>query len=77
MQNSKTLSGNAIRAMHQLWQILKDIEAPVNISFNLFDSLVASVLSYGSEVWSFMTAECIERVHRKLCKYIECNNFDK
>ena len=29
-----------------------------------------SVLSYGCEVWGFMNAERIERVHRKVCKYI-------
>ena len=70
MQNSETLYGKALRALHQLWQILKDVESPLNISFNLFDSLVASVLNYGSEVWGFMHAECIERVHRKFCKYM-------
>ena len=70
MQNSKTLSGKALRALHQLWQILKDAESPLNISFNLFVSLVASVLNYVSEVWGFMHAECIERVHPKFCIYM-------
>ena len=70
MQNTKTLSGKALRAMHQLWQLIKEVETPLNISFKLFDSLVASVLNYGSEVWGYLNAECIERVHRKFCKYI-------
>ena len=69
MHNNKTLAGKALRAMHQLWQILKEVESPFNISFNLFDTLVASMLNYGAEVWGFMSAECIERVHRKFCKY--------
>ena len=69
MQNTKTLAGKALRAMHQLLQILKEVDSPLNISFNLFDSLVASVLNYGAEVWGFMSAEGIERVHRKFCKY--------
>ena len=70
MQNSKTLAGKALRALHQLWQLLKEVQAPVNTSLNLFDSLVASVLNYGSEIWGFMQADYIERVHRKFCKYL-------
>ena len=70
MQNAKTFSGKALRAMHQLLQIIKEVETPMNISFKLFDSLVASVLMYGSEIWGYINAECIERVHRKFCKYM-------
>ena len=70
MQNAKTLSGKALRAMHQLLQIIKEVETPMNISFKLFDSLVASVLMYGSEILSYINAECIERIHRKFCKYM-------
>ena len=68
--NTKTLSGKALKSMHQLLQLLREVDTPINIAFNLFDSLVASILSYGCEVWGFMNAECIERVHKKNCKYI-------
>ena len=68
--NTKTLSGKALKSMHQLLQPLREVETPINIALNLFDSLVASVLNYGCEVWGFMNAECIERVHRKFCKYV-------
>ena len=44
--------------------------APVNIALNLFDSLVASVLNYACEIWGFLNAECVERIHMKFCKYI-------
>lgn len=70
MQNTKTLCGKALKAMHQLLQLIKEIETPIAITLKLFDSLVASVLHYGCEVWGFLNAECIERVHRKFCKYI-------
>ena len=56
--------------MHQLLQLLHEGDTPINIALNLFDSLVASVLNYGCEVWGFINAKCIERVHRKFCKYI-------
>ena len=68
--NTKTLSGKALKSMHQLLQLLREVDTPINIAFNLFDSLVASILSYGCEVWGFMNAECTERVHKKFCKYI-------
>ena len=68
--NTKTLSGKALERMHQLIQLLREVDTPINIALNLFDSFVASVLSYGCEVWGYMNAECIERVHRKIYKYI-------
>ena len=56
--------------MHNLLDITKETNIPVNIMFHLFDSLVAFVLSYGCEIWGFSNAECIERVHWKFCKRI-------
>lgn len=70
MQNAKYLSDKALKAMHSLIQITKDVETPVNIMLHLFDSLVASVLNYGCEAWGFLNAECVERIHRKFLKYI-------
>ena len=68
--NTKTLSGKSLKTMHQLLELLHEVDTPINIALNLFESLVASVLNYGCEVWGFINAECIERVHRKFCKYI-------
>ena len=70
IQATKTLADKGIKAMHNLFDITKESNVPVNIMFQLFDSLVASVLSYGCEIWGFSNAECIERVHRKFCKRI-------
>ena len=80
MQNAKFLSDKALKAMHALFQIVKEVETPVNIMLQLFDSLVASVLNYGCESWGFLKAECIERIHRKFLKYIlnvkiQTNNY--
>ena len=58
------------KTLSQLLQLLHEVDTPINIALNLFDSLVASVLNYDCEVWGFINAECIERVHRKFCKYI-------
>ena len=70
MQNAKYLSDKALKAMHSLFQIIKGVETPTNITLQLFNSLVASILNYGCESWGFLNAECIERIHRKFLKYI-------
>ena len=62
----KTLAGKA--AMSDLLQITRHKEIPLKIMINLFDSFVASILYYSSEVWGFMTSEVIERLHRKFLR---------
>ena len=70
MQNAKYLSDKALKAMHSLFGITKDVDTPVNVMLQLFDSLVASILNYGCESWGFLYAETVERIHRKILKYI-------
>ena len=70
MQATKTLSGKALRAMCSLLSITRNMEVPLNIMLNLFDSFVCSILCYASEIWGFMSAEMIERVQRKFCKWM-------
>ena len=38
--------------------------------FGLFDSFVTPILNYACEVWGFIRADNIERVHRKFCKWV-------
>ena len=64
------LLDKALKAMQALFQILKEVETPVNIMLLLFDSLVVSILNYGCESWGFLNAKCIERIHRKFLKHI-------
>ena len=47
-----------------LFRITNTMEVPVNINFDLFDTYVASILSYRSELWGFSKSENIERIHR-------------
>ena len=67
---TNTLVGKALKAMRALLSITKEMQVPVNIMFNLFDSFVGSILNYSCEVWGFATAENIERVHRKFCEWL-------
>lgn len=71
MNATKTLADNkALKAMGSIFAITRDLEVPVNIMLNLFDSYVASILNYSSEVWGFIKAENIERVYRKFLKWL-------
>ena len=70
IQATKTLADKGLKAMHCLLETIKETKVPIKIMFHLFDSLVASVLSYGCEIWGFASAHCIERVHRKFCRQI-------
>jgi len=44
------------------------MEVPINVMFILFDAYVLSILNYNCEVWGFIAATNIERIHRKFCK---------
>jgi len=50
--------------------ILREVQVPVNILFNLFNAYVLSVLNYNSEVWGFNNADSIKRAHKKFCKSV-------
>ena len=67
---TNTLYGKALKAMHSLFTLTKDMNVPIHIMLNLFNAYVSSILNYNCEVWGFMKAENIERVHRKFCKRI-------
>ena len=41
-----------------------------NVQLSLFNSLVASVLSYGCEVWGFAEAKKIETFHLSFLKHM-------
>ena len=65
---TNTLYGKATRAMNSLFCITKDMDVPINVMFKLFDAYVLSILNYNCEVWGFIAATNIERIHRKICK---------
>ena len=54
--------------MGQLLAVKKHKEIPLKIMIDLFDSFVASILSYSCEVWCFNTIVIVERLHRKFLR---------
>ena len=64
------LAGKALRAIYSLFYITKNFEVQVHVMFSLFDTFVGSILGYNCELWGFIRAENIERIHRKFCKWL-------
>ena len=46
------------------------MDVPVNFIFDLFDTYVASTLSYGCDIWQLSKSENTERIHRKFIKWL-------
>ena len=66
----KTLCDKALKAMVHLFSITMNIEVPIKLMLDLFDTYVQSILNYGCEIWGFIKADNIEIVHKKFCKRI-------
>lgn len=43
---------------------------PIDVQFQLFDSMISPILLYGAEIWGFDVTDHIERVHTGFCKYV-------
>ena len=64
-----TLSGQAQKAIFKLNKYLYKFTciSPKH-KLDLFDKLISPILNYSSEVWGFIKANSIERVHLQYCK---------
>lgn len=64
----------ALQAQKGLFLIRKYCYAcdglPVDLQFELFDKMILPVLLYSSEVWGFMVANDIEKIHTRFCRYV-------
>ena len=58
------------KAMFSLLRKGREHDIPHDILLHLFDSSVAPVLMYGSEIWGCSNCDKIERIHLKFCKMI-------
>ena len=69
-RSQKCLSKHASFALHNLFTVLNNIELPLLQQCALFDSLVASILNFGSELWGFHEATDVEMIHTKFLRRI-------
>lgn len=66
-----TLAGQAQKAIYKLNKYLyKFTYVSPKHKLDLFDKLITPILNYSCEVWGFMQANQVERVHLSFCKKI-------
>ena len=63
------LFDQANKAMFALLRRNRQLNLPLDIQLELFDSLVLPILNYGCEVWDFENINLIEKLHLKYLKY--------
>ena len=66
------LAQNASYALHNLFTIFRQIDAPITEQCKLFDTLVGSILHYSSEVRVIHNTKDIhvEATHSKFCRWV-------
>ena len=69
-QAKKHLHTQASKAMHSLLKNIRSNSLPVDLSLQLFDSLVMPILLYCCEVWGYEDFKILEKLHLKFCKLI-------
>ena len=66
----KELKEQGRRAMFALLKKCRHLELPISVQFELFNSLVRPILTYGSEIWGYNCVNIIESLHLEFCKYV-------
>ena len=69
-QTQKRLAEQGGRALSSLLNTLKAVCVSPEQQCAMFDSLVSSVINYGSEVWGFHHAKEIETIHNRFCRSV-------
>ena len=55
--------------MFALFKKSKELDLPIDLQLELFDSLILAILLYGCEVWGYENVLILDRLHLKYLKY--------
>ena len=69
-RTQKSIAEHAAFTLHNLFRIFNTVELSVAQKCKLFDTLVESILNFGSEVWGMNEASDIELLHTKFLRRI-------
>lgn len=69
-QAQKALANQSLKSLFALNSIFDTVALETTDKIKLFDSLVAPILNYSSEVWGFHDANDVENIHLKLLKQV-------
>ncbi len=65
-----TIADHARKALFFVLKKVQEHCLDIDVAFQLFDSMVSSILTFGSEIWGYENLAHIERVHLMFCKYV-------
>ena len=68
--NNQYIIGKSLKAMNILLYNVKKVELSPEISLQLFDAFVGSILNFGCPIWGFSKSRELERVQLKFSKQI-------
>jgi hypothetical protein len=64
------LMDQARKALYCLHRKFRNISIPIDLQFKLFDTLILSMLTYGSEIWGNENTKQLEKLHLQFCRNI-------
>ena len=70
MKARAKLMDQARKALYCLYRKLRNISIPIDLQFKLFDTLILSMLTYGSEIWGNENTKQLEKLHLQFCRNI-------
>ena len=69
-RSQKCIAQHASFALYNLFTVFQKVEIPVTQKCKLFDTLVGSILNFGSEIWGIHGASDIELIHTKFLRRV-------
>lgn len=69
-RSQKCIAQHASFALYNLFSIFQKVELPVTQKCKLFDTLVGSILNFGSEIWGIHGASDVELIHTKFLRRV-------
>ena len=60
----------SIKAMFALLKKSKELDLPIDLQLELFDSLILPILLYGCEVWGYENVLILDRLYLKYLNYV-------
>ena len=67
-RSQKCLAKHASFALYNVFTVINNIDLPIKQQCALLDSLIASILNFGSEIWGFHDASDVELIHTKFLR---------
>ena len=61
---------HAKKALHLLYKRIRNLQIPIDLQIQLFDSTVLPILLYGCETWGFHSTNLIDTVHNQFLRTI-------